>query len=373
MERDIVFNENDIRDGSVTISSNVLSEGEMEGDKIIQHPTNCSEDLQKSKDDDEQSEKQSLDNSQDPNMSSDIPFPSATHKTAEVNDKKGQYKNLQRYGRGQRHQKEKGAYKQMNEGLIAAMAYFEDFDDKDEPPDAEEDSDYPLNNFAFVATHPSDPKMLDEALSRPDAKQWEEALQYEINQLEKLGTWKVEDLPAGQTAILCSEVIRVKRGPNGEVQSYRVRIVAGGHRQTEGVNYTKTFSAAAKMPTVHAVLANAAHQDWEIEHVDVKSTYLNAELKETIYMKAPRGVLKPGRERKVLRLKKGLYGLKQAGRGWYLEMSRVFVKELGFTRSAIDHSVFYQRDGETHVIVAVATDDMAVTSKHAACHGHSGN
>jgi len=107
-----------------------------------------------------------------------------------------------------------------------------------------------------------------------------------------------------------------------------VRIIAGGHRQVEGVNYTETFSAAAKMPTVQVILANAAHQDWEIEHVDVKSAYFNAPL---IYMKPPRGVLKPGQEGKVLRLKKGLYGLKQAGRGWYLKMSRVFLKELGFT------------------------------------------
>jgi len=63
--------------------------------------------------------------------------------------------------------------------------------------------------------------------------------------------------------------------------------VAGGHRQVEGLNYTETFSAAVKMPTVRVVLANAAEQDWEIEHVDVKSAYLNAPLKETIYMKPP--------------------------------------------------------------------------------------
>ena len=130
------------------------------------------------------------------------------------------------------------------------------------------------------------------------------------------------------TAIPCSEVIRVKRGPNREVQSYRVRIIAGGHRQVEGVNYSETFSAAAKMPTVRVILANAAHQDWEIVNVDVKSAYLNASLKEVVYMKLPRGVLKPGEEGKVLRLLKGLYGLKQAGRGWYLEMSRVFLKEM---------------------------------------------
>jgi len=89
----------------------------------------------------------------------------------------------------------------------------------------------------------------------------------------------VEDLPKGHTAIPCSEVLKIKRGPNGEIQSYRMRIVAGGRRQVEGVNYSETFSAAAKMPTTCAVLANATQQDWEIEHVDVKSAYLNAPLK----------------------------------------------------------------------------------------------
>ena len=107
--------------------------------------------------------------------------------------------------------------------------------------------------------------------------------------------WAVVDLPQGHTAIPCSEVVRVKQGPDGKAQGYRVRIVAGGHRQVECINYIETFSAAAKMPTIHTVLANAVHQDWEIEHVDMKSAYLNAPLKEEICMKAPRGVLKKGR------------------------------------------------------------------------------
>ena len=82
------------------------------------------------------------------------------------------------------------------------------------------------------------------------------------------------DLPAGHTDIPCSEVVRVKQGLNGNIQSYRVRIVAGGHKQVEGVNYTKTSSAAAKMPMICTILANAASQDWEIEHIDVKSAYV---------------------------------------------------------------------------------------------------
>ena len=109
----------------------------------------------------------------------------------------------------------------------------------------------------------------------------------------------------------------------------------------EGINYTKAFSAAAKMPIVQAILANAAHQNWEIEHINIKSAYLNAPLSETIYMKPPRGVLKPGEEGKVLRLLKGLYGLKQVGRCWHHKMSKVFINELGFKRSAIEDSVFY--------------------------------
>ena len=144
-----------------------------------------------------------------------------------------------------------------------------------------------------------------------------------------------------------------------------MRIVAGGHRQVEGVNYSETFSSTAKMPTVRVILANAATQDWEIEHVDVKSAYLNATLKETIYMKLPQGVLKPGEEGKVCRLVKGLYGLKQAGCGWYQEMSRVLVKDLGFTHSAVDHSVFFRCSSNEHTIITVATNNMAVTSKQA--------
>ena len=74
----------------------------------------------------------------------------------------------------------------------------------------------------------------------------------------------------------------------------------------------------------------------------MKSTYLNMPLKEEIYMKPPRGVLKPGQEGKVLKLLKGLYGLKQAGRGWYMEMLKVLINKIGFKRSVIDHSVFYR-------------------------------
>ena len=145
--------------------------------------------------------------------------------------------------------------------------------------------------------------------------------------------------------------------------TFQVRIVTGGHKQVEGLNHTKTFSAAEIMPSVHLVLANTAQLDWQIHHIDIKSASLNVDLKETIYMKLPRGVLKPGQEQKVCHLLKGLYGLKQTGRGWYKEMSGVLINDLKFKWSAVDHSVFHWQNQEEHTVIVIATNDMAVTSK----------
>ena len=190
---------------------------------------------------------------------------------------------------------------------------------------AEDEDDWEAElppDFVLIGALSMEPKSLNDTLSGPHAKEWQTAFNYKIGQLQKLGTWVIEDLPKGHTAMPCSAVLKEKHGPDSEITSYWVCIVAGRHQQVEGVNYSETFSSAAKMPTVHVILANAATQDWEINHVDIKSVYLNVTLKETIYMKVLQGVLKPGEEGKVCRLIKGLYRLKQAGRGWYQEMSR---------------------------------------------------
>ena len=116
------------------------------------------------------------------------------------------------------------------------------------------------------------------------------ALEYEISQLEKLQTWEIVDCPKNEPVIPCTEVLKEKRGPTGEIEKYRVHIVAGRHRQVKGVNYSEMFSTAVKMPSVRVILANAAEWDWEIHQIDVKSAYLCAPLKEQIFMKPPRGV-----------------------------------------------------------------------------------
>ena len=111
-------------------------------------------------------------------------------------------------------------------------------------------------------------------------------LDYKVGQLKKLGTWVIEDLLKGHNVILWSAMLKEKCSPDHKMTSYQVCIVAGGHRQVEGV-YSKMFFSTTKMPTIWVVLANVTTQDWEIEHIDVMSVYLNVMLKKTIYMKPP--------------------------------------------------------------------------------------
>ena len=82
-------------------------------------------------------------------------------------------------------------------------------------------------------------------------------------------------------------VLKEKQGPMCDISKFQIQIVAGGHKQIEGVNYSETFSAAVKLPLIHVILANAMSLDWEIHQIDIKNAYLNALLKETVYMMIP--------------------------------------------------------------------------------------
>jgi hypothetical protein len=116
------------------------------------------------------------------------------------------------------------------------------------------------------------------------------------------------------------------------------------------------------MTTIHTILTIAAHCNWEIHQVDIKSAYLNATLKDTIYMWALPGYLKTEDFGKVLILLRSLYGLKQAGFEWSEELKKFFL-DYRFTRSQVNQAVYFQWNVEEYTAITVSVDDMAVTSK----------
>ena len=220
-----------------------------------------------------------------------------------------------------------------------------------------------LTDFALGSSMGTETRILDEVLHTPHTKEWRNAYNYKIGQLTKLGTWDLVQLPAGKTLIPHLLVFKEKLSANGNINSWHVQLVASGHRQTYGVNYDETFAMAAKMPSIHVVLGNAAQQDWEIHQVDIKSEYLNVPLEEEVYMVPPAGLLKPGQEQLVRKLKKALYVLKQAGHEWQKMLTAVMINDLGFKCSVVDHLVSFRCSGDEHTIIVAATDDMAITSK----------
>ena len=93
------------------------------------------------------------------------------------------------------------------------------------------------------------------------------------------------------------------------------------------------------MESIRLLLALAAAKDWRVHHLDVKSAFLNGELAETVFVRQPPGFAVKGAERRVLRLRKALYGLRQAPRAWNAKLDAT-LGELGFTWCAIEHVLY---------------------------------
>jgi hypothetical protein len=102
-----------------------------------------------------------------------------------------------------------------------------------------------------------------------------------------MGVFKIVPHPRNRKIVGSRWVFRVKRGPDGSIQRYKAHIVAQGFTQTEGVDYDETFAPVAKFASFRIILAMAAEQNLEVYQMDVKSAYLNGDLKEEIFMHPP--------------------------------------------------------------------------------------
>lgn len=125
----------------------------------------------------------------------------------------------------------------------------------------------------------------------------------------KNNTWDLMDRPSKCKVKIGSKwVYKIK---------YKAWLVAKGFAQVKGYDYSKTFTPIARLITICSVLALAAQESWLVYQLDVKSAFLNGDLKEEVYVKQPLGFVLPGLEGKVCKLKKILYGLKHVPRAWY--------------------------------------------------------
>lgn len=139
--------------------------------------------------------------------------------------------------------------------------------------------------------------------------------------------------------------------------------MAQGFQQTEGVDYSKTFSPVVKQPTVRVVLYPALHFGWTIRQLDISNAFLHGTLQEKVYMRQPQGYVDPQFPLHVYHLQKALYGLKQTPRAWY-DMLSCKLLSLGFQNSLADSSLFVFLQNTDLVYVLVYVDDLLITSSY---------
>nr|GEV61894.1 retrovirus-related Pol polyprotein from transposon TNT 1-94 [Tanacetum cinerariifolium] len=114
----------------------------------------------------------------------------------------------------------------------------------------------------------------------------------------------------------CWCIYKVKLDEYGDVLKNKARLVAKGYSQEEGINFEESFASVARLEAIRIFIANAASKNMTVYQMDVKTAFLNGELKEEVYVSQPEGFIDPNHVNHVYRLKKAVYGLKQAPRAW---------------------------------------------------------
>ncbi|GJW53541.1 retrovirus-related pol polyprotein from transposon TNT 1-94 [Tanacetum coccineum] len=138
-------------------------------------------------------------------------------------------------------------------------------------------------------------------------------------------------------------------------------LVAKGYRQEEGIDFEESFAPVARIKAIRIFIANAASKNMTIYQMDVKTSFLNGDLKEEVYVSQPEGFVDLDHSTHVYRLKKALYGLKQAPWAWYDTLSW-FLLDNKFSKGAVDPTLFTQKTGKHILLVQIYVDDIIFAS-----------
>nr|GEW62142.1 hypothetical protein [Tanacetum cinerariifolium] len=189
--------------------------------------------------------------------------------------------------------------------------------------------------FALTMSQ-TEPKNIKEAMAD---FAWIELMQEELHQFDRLEVWELVDRPLCKNVINIKWLWKNKRDEENTVIRNKSRLVVEGYAQKEGVDFEESFAPVARLEAVRLFISYAAHKSFTVYQMDVKTSFLYGPLKEEVYANQPDGFVDPYHPDKVYRLKKALYGIKQAPKAWYDELSNFLVFK-GFSKGSIDLTLF---------------------------------
>jgi hypothetical protein len=218
-----------------------------------------------------------------------------------------------------------------------------------------------ISELAFIITENNEPKTYLEAINNSNSKEWLEAMQAEINQLESQNVWNLVDRKPSYNILKGRWVYKIKTDENNNLVKYKARWVIKGYNQIYGLDYLETFANTTRIEVIRLLLFLAAYLDLEIIQLDIKNAFLHAPLDETIYMEQPTGFSK---NTKICKLNKSLYGLKQAPRAWYLYLKEKLAL-LEFFPIFSEQGIFTNKTTkiDKKLFIIVYVDDILIIGK----------
>eukprot|EP00253_Pinus_taeda_P036343 PITA_36343 len=144
---------------------------------------------------------------------------------------------------------------------------------------------------------------------------------------------------------------------DGQIIRNKARFVCKGYSQIEGIGFEETFAPVARMEAIRMFFAFACSKVFTIYQMDVKSTFLNGDLKEEVYMEQLKGFdLAEGKDFLCM-LKKALYGLKQDPRAWYARLDH-YLHQQGFKKGVAGSNLYIKMDKDKLRVTFVYVDDL---------------
>nr|CAN83069.1 hypothetical protein VITISV_008960 [Vitis vinifera] len=219
----------------------------------------------------------------------------------------------------------------------------------------------------YLQEHEFDTGLEDDLISASQVKQssdsekWIDAIKDEMKLMKDKGVWDLVELSKGVKSIGCKWIFKTKRDLKGNIVRYKARLVAKGFTQKEGIDYKETFSPVSSKDSFRIIMTLIAHYDLELHQMDVKTAFLNGNIDETIYMVQPKNFESNDSKQLVCRLKRSIYGLKQASRQWYRKFDKV-ITSFGFKENVVDQCIYLKFSGSKFIILVLYVDDILLAS-----------
>ena len=133
--------------------------------------------------------------------------------------------------------------------------------------------------------------------------------------------------------------------------------MAKGYTQSQGIDFKETFSPIVMLKSIQILLSIAIYYDYQIWKTDVKTTFVNGDIKDDIYIEQSEGFISNGNEQKVCKVQRSIYGLKQASQSWNISFNET-IKLFDFIGNLNEPCVYKKVSGSAVTFLVLYVDDI---------------